>query len=109
MTGDIIYPHRPDLSDKKFWRCEPCSAYVGCHRDGKPLGRLADAELRGLKMKAHEAFDPMWKRGIMDRNEAYRWLAGKMGISKRKCHIGMFTPDQCREVVRICGFHGDIV
>lgn len=63
VTGKEIYPHRPDLYPKKFWRCRPCTAYVGCHKpnagygDGtRPLGRLANAELRAAKSAAHAAF-----------------------------------------------------
>lgn len=32
VGGDVIYPHREDLHEKKFWLCTPCNAYVGCHR-----------------------------------------------------------------------------
>ena len=49
VGGEVIYPHRPDLAELKFWHCAPCRAYVGCHRKNKkhgqdgmqPLGRLA--------------------------------------------------------------------
>ena len=38
--------------------CKPCQAWVGCHRGTiKPLGRLADKELRRAKIAAHDAFD----------------------------------------------------
>ena len=52
VDGLSIYPFRPDLAKKNFWRCFPCSAFVGCHDngDGKtPLGMLANAELRKSK------------------------------------------------------------
>ena len=29
VTGDKIYPHRPDLYDRNFWLCTACDAYVG--------------------------------------------------------------------------------
>ncbi len=107
VSGREIYPHRPDLVAKQFWRCEPCDAYVGCHRrhpkdnrDGtKPLGRLANAELRREKQRAHAAFDPIWKSGQMRRKAAYAWLAEQLGISRANCHIGMMDVDACRAVV----------
>lgn len=112
VTGKVIYPHRPDLFGKMFWRCDPCDAYVGCHprnprstdrRNGTiPLGRLANAELRAAKQEAHAAFDPIWKSGTMRRSAAYAWLAGKMGISTDNCHIGMMDVAACRAVVLIC-------
>ena len=53
VDGLSIYPFRPDLAKKNFWRCFPCSAFVGCHGDGKtPLGMLANAELRKANRRA---------------------------------------------------------
>jgi len=79
-------------------------AYVGVHKGSdKPLGRLANSELRNWKKAAHAAFDPLWKYGPYRgrRNEAYRWLSEKMGTPIEFTHIGMFDVDQCRKVVRI--------
>lgn len=110
VGGDVIYPHRPDLAHKNFWRCVPCDARVGCHppADGKgggngdgtkPMGRLANAETRAAKQAAHAAFDPLWKSGAMRRREAYAWLAGQLGMEVKRTHIGYFNADECRKVV----------
>lgn len=32
VDGTVIYPHRPDLANRKFYICRPCNAYVGCHK-----------------------------------------------------------------------------
>lgn len=102
VTGRDVYPHRPDLGRKWFYICLPCGAWVGCHPGTtNPLGRLANAELRAAKMAAHAAFDPLWKSGRMKRGQAYGWLAGKLGIAKNECHIGMFDADRCRRVVAV--------
>lgn len=117
VTGRIIYPHRVDLYDKKFWHCEPCDAYVGCHQQGAyvyinrqkvtsdgslPLGRLANADLRRAKTIAHDAFDPMWRRyGTHMRRHAYKWLASQMGMTQDDCHIGEFDVKQCMQVVKV--------
>lgn len=104
VTGKKIYPHRKDLSELKFWECEPCRAYVGCHRNSKdiPLGRLANEELRKAKKKAHSYFDPTWREGDRSRKDAYTWLAHKLGIPRQECHIGMFDLEQCKQVVVAC-------
>lgn len=103
VTGQAIYPHRKDLYAKTFWRCVPCHAYVGCHPGtGTPLGRLANAELRSAKMKAHAAFDPVWKSGSKKRGSAYGWLSDKLAIEKKDCHIGMFDVATCNRVVEVC-------
>lgn len=84
--------------------CQPCKAYVGVHKGtDKPLGRLANAELREWKKRAHAAFDPIWQYGQFrrKRNAAYAWLAEKMGLTKEETHIGMFDVPQCKQVIQI--------
>jgi hypothetical protein len=100
-----------------IYLCEPCDAYVGCHKGTTtPLGRLADAELRKWKKLAHAAFDPTWERVIQaaidthgyapkgikhdSRGQAYRRLAQELGIEQDACHIGMFD-------VELWQAHGD--
>lgn len=86
-----------------IYLCRKCNAYVGCHKGtDKPLGRLANAQLRYWKQEAHAAFDPIWKYGLKKRNEAYAWLASCMGLPVKKTHIGMFDVAQCKQVVAIC-------
>ena len=109
VTGDIIYPHRLDLHGKYFYICTPCNAYVGCHPGTKkPLGRLANAELRKAKLQAHNAFDILWKSGKMKRRTAYGWLALKLGIKEEDCHIGMFDVEMCLQTVKYCKEFKDI-
>jgi hypothetical protein len=89
-----------------MWHCAPCDAYVGVHKDSKehvPLGRLANAELRKWKMKAHAAFDPLWKEQGLKRKEAYQKLADLLGIPVKETHIGMFDVDQCKRVIEVLG------
>jgi len=96
-----------------LWICHPCQAWVGVHKnDGlnRPLGRLANAELRQWKRAAHRAFDPLWQRKIerdgcsksQARKAGYTWLAAELGIQFDKCHIGMFDVDLCEKVVEVC-------
>jgi len=102
VTGEVIYPHRPDLHDRHFYMCKECDAYVGCHRGTKyPLGQLANKKLRSLRMEAHEAFDEIWK-GRMSRSEGYKWLAFHMSMSATECHIGKMGVKNCWKVIKIC-------
>lgn len=85
------------------WECAPCQAWVGVHRGTEtPLGRLANKELRRAKSAAHAAFDPLWKKGPMERASAYKWLAGQLEIERADCHIGMFDVAMCQRVIEIC-------
>jgi hypothetical protein len=93
-----------------IYLCRPCKAWVGVHKGtDKPLGRLANKELREWKIKAHAAFDPLWKAKMSQghskksaRNSGYAWLAEQMGIPREACHVGMFDVEQCKRVVEIC-------
>lgn len=82
--------------------CKPCDAYVGCHKNSKrPLGRLANKNLRKLKNEAHRYFDKIWKLKILDRTKAYNWLSEQLNIPFDYTHIGMFSEKTCRAVVEI--------
>jgi CO dehydrogenase/acetyl-CoA synthase beta subunit len=123
VSGEYIYPHRPDLFDKKFYMCIPCEAYVGTHAStGEPLGTLANAYLRKFRNQAHAAFDPVWKEAAnkdflksnsgkrkdlggfikKHRTAAYARLAELMDIPVENCHIGCFDATQCRRVIDLC-------
>jgi len=99
-----------------IYLCQSCWAYVGVHKGTtKPLGRLADDELRYWKKQAHAAFDPIWKERFerknkidpkykkgMARGGRYKRLSQEMNLTRAECHIGMFDVDQCKKVVQLC-------
>jgi hypothetical protein len=111
VSGELIYPHRPDLHAKSFWRCCSCLAYVGCH-DGtyRPKGSPCGPETRAAWIAAHAAFDPLWRRkmardGVPQheaRGAGYRWLAEQLGVDPADCHIGMMDVVTARRVVEVC-------
>ena len=82
--------------------CRRCQAGVGCHKGTtRSLGRVADKELRRLKHLAHEAFDPLWKSGLLPRRAAYEILSIAFDLPEEQTHIGMFDPDMCRKVISL--------
>lgn len=100
--GRDVYPHRRDLADRHFWVCWPCDAWVGCRAGDerhRPLGALAKEELRDARRAAHDAFDPIWQRGLMSKAQAYEWLAHVTGLPPTRCYIGLMDADECRVVV----------
>lgn len=116
VTGAVIYPHRPELADKKAWRCSACGAYVGCHPGTvEPLGRPAGPKTREARQYVHTVLDPLWRNapalypaaakayGIRRtaRIRVYEWLADRMGLTAQECHTGMFTIEQCRVAYRL--------
>ena len=83
--------------------CKACNAWVGVHKGSTtPLGTLANAELRSYRRKAHGNFDRIWRRRWMTRRKAYAWLAEQMGLTCEETHIGMFTIEQCQNVIDLC-------
>src|SRR3990167_1966788 len=65
--------------------CKPCNAYVGTHENStRPLGTMANKELRDKRIETHTLFDPLWKLGSMSRKEAYNMLSKRLG---RSVHI----------------------
>ena len=100
VSGKEVYPHRSDLYNKSFYKCGGCKAYVGCHPDStKPLGIVADKDLRILKSQTHDVFDYLWKSRKMSRKEAYARLAKDLKIEVELCHVGLFDTEMCKKAI----------
>lgn len=77
-----------------------CNAYVGVHEGTlKPLGTLANAELRSKRIHAHHLFDRIWQSGIMSRDAAYQWLRYSFGLTGAYAHIGEFSDYYCEQLI----------
>lgn len=97
------------------YACLPCRAWVGCHKGTtKPLGRLANAQLRRWKRAVHAVFDPIWQARYERKRAAdpkytkaharggrYKRLAELMGIPREECHVGMFDVERCKQAISI--------
>lgn len=103
------YPYFKDYGPT--WVCVLCGAWVGCHPGSeRPLGGLANAELRAAKQAAHAVFDPLWQRKIekdgcskgQARRAGYKWLSEQLGIPYKKTHIGYMNVEECKRVVEVC-------
>lgn len=110
LSGRSVYPARRDLRRKKFFVCKPCGARVGTYEDGRPLGPLANAELRNARRRAHALFDPLWQRAQNQqwaRTGAYVWLADKLGIRFEECHFGQMPLELLRRTINLLTFRED--
>lgn len=102
--ASFIYPGRHDIL-KNFWACNNgCDAYVGTHGNGDwinfPLGELSDSELRTLKKKAHELFDPIWKNKIYPRGYCYKWMQKILELPEPDAHIGELNVEQVSRLIQ---------
>ena len=80
-----------------IWLCRPCDAYVGCvNNTRKPKGTMAKKSLRMMRVKAHNAFDPLWRDGPLTRSEAYDAISRDFGF---EVHIGQSDEARCLEII----------
>lgn len=90
-NGKEIYPHRPDLKDLPFWKCDTCRNYVGCHhktaKPTKPLGVIPTPEIKKWRGYIHRILDPMWKEGDWSRKNLYAHLNSKLGYNYHTADI----------------------
>ena len=103
--GDVVYTSNSEIYGKEYgngkcYLCITCRSYVGVH-DGTdiPLGILATEELRELKKKAHNLFDPIWKSKKKYRWQCYQQLALKLEIPHEECHFGWFDKDRLLKAI----------
>jgi hypothetical protein len=83
-------------------RYPACDSYVGVHQKSrKPLGTLADGDLRNARIRAHRAFDRLWKSGLMKKWQAYKWLQAALGLNSGQAHIGQFSAYMCDRVIAL--------
>lgn len=99
-TGDIIYPHRPDLANKNFYKCPHCKNYVGCHPNTiKPLGCIPSEELKKARIRVHDKLDVLWKSGKYKRSAIYKTLSEHFGY---RYHNGNTkTVAECLEAIEV--------
>lgn len=90
-----------------FYGCSRFPLCRGTHGanklTGAPLGTPADTATKAARVKAHAAFDRLWrgKDSAMSRTDAYAWLASVMKLSVDDAHIARFTAAQCEQITTI--------
>jgi hypothetical protein len=110
--GAERYPHRPDLADIPFWRCDTCGNYVGCHHKTKtptkPLGCIATPQILDARKKIHALLDPLWKSGKIKRGRAYAYVSKRLGYQYHNGEIR--TLEEARQVYQIVGeLHNELL
>lgn len=100
-SADGIYINNPRESMLYVCKNYPaCDAYVRVHPGTtKPMGSLANKKLRNLRMEAHRWFDQIYMRGIMSKQDAYRWLSDVLCIPFLDTHIGQMGEYYCSKVI----------
>lgn len=79
--------------------CKPCGAYVGTHQNTeKPLGTMANGELRKARIAAHANIDPYWKEKGWSRGDVYAKLKEHFG---RDIHVGESDLETARAIAAL--------
>ncbi len=77
--------------------CKPCDAYVGCHENSRrPLGIMANRELREYRKRVHSLIDPLWKSKEMSRGRVYSILTEFLGY---QYHTGESDLETCKKII----------
>lgn len=99
-AGREIYPHRKDLAELPFWKCDTCKNFVGCHHKTtnktEPLGCIPTPELRAARRHIHAMIDPIWQSGKMGRKELYKKISEVIGWNYHTAKIR--TIEEARKV-----------
>lgn len=101
--GAEIYPHRADLSELPFWKCDTCGNFVGCYykttNRTHPMGCIPTPELRKARIQLHSLIDPLWKEGKIKRNTLYKRLSDQLGWNYHTAQLR--SMDDARAVYRM--------
>ncbi|MCK9461627.1 MAG: zinc-finger-containing protein [Proteobacteria bacterium] len=97
-TGEEIYPHREDLYEKKFLKCDTCGNYKAFDGEKYPT-LIPTPELRRARMAIHEILDPLWKEKKIKRGQAYAFISHRIGRTFHNETIR--TIDEAREAYEI--------
>lgn len=106
-NGDVVFTSNKELYGReyghgKIYLCRNCKASVGTHSGSKrPLGVMANREMKILKKACHDLFDFTWKSKQISRSFAYQRLAELMGISGSDCHFGHFETKNLLKALNI--------
>ena len=99
VKGAKLYPYHPDIGEKLFYYCACQPAWVGCHKNtDKPMGTLANSELRNLRREVHRQMDKIWQNGKMTRSQCYARMSKMLNVSH--FHIGQCSVEQCYSALK---------
>lgn len=104
--ANFIYGRNERSNGEHLYVCRnypKCDAYVAAHHASKkPMGSLANGDLRHLRKIAHIELYKFQYRSGMTKWAAYVWLAAKLGLTSDETHIGKFSEEQCKKTIHLC-------
>ena len=99
--AEYVYGERNLNPDNYLYVCSgypSCDSYIGVHKKSmRPMGTLANGDLRHKRIEAHRALNKVVQAGIMTKHGAYIWLQNRLCLREKDMHIGMFSEYRCEE------------
>lgn len=100
VSGLDVYPHRPDLSKLRFYRCPVCANFVGTHKGTpRPLGCIPSPELKRARIAVHNKMDRLWKSKLIRRTALYSQISKMMGYTYHNGETR--TVEECEKALKI--------
>lgn len=107
----LIYKQRREkttpfiCNHKHYYVCsnfDNCQSYIGAYETTyDPMGVIANKELRLLRIQTHLIFDEIWKKNILEKDEAYSLLSDSLYLSRGQTHISQFNKHNCEKTIEI--------
>lgn len=91
------------------WGCQPCNAWVAVRKQDtryRPLGTLANPELRSARATVRDVANILWRsydksRILLPRSERRRaWFSDLLGLPRAQCNIETFDLHECQRALR---------
>ena len=92
--AEYVYGERNLNPDNYLYVCSgypSCDSYIGVHKKSmRPMGTLANGDLRHKRIEAHRALNKVVQAGIMTKHGAYIWLQNRLCLREKDMHIGIY-------------------
>ena len=89
--AEYVYGERNLNPDNYLYVCSgypSCDSYIGVHKKSmRPMGTLANGDLRHKRIEAHRALNKVVQAGIMTKHGAYIWLQNRLCLRERTCTL----------------------
>lgn len=78
-----------------------CKGSMPAEADGAPRGKPRTRALQEQRVRTHEVFDVLWKKGHCSRGTAYAWFRRVMVLTPDKAHIYKLDIEGCEKLIRM--------
>lgn len=82
-NGKEVYPDKPELKRRRFYVCDTCKGFIGCHDWKKcknvPIGSIPTKELAEKRKEVFEELKPIIDAKVLSKKRLYGELGKALG------------------------------